>query len=194
MNGLVFIGSLLMTPISAGRPFSAQYERTVVAKDSGKTTSEHGAVLVDREGRARSSVVGEVPIAAIWDPIAKAAWIVDGTSNRVLTDIPWPSPSPKMGGDVNVAAPERQRTPAAPEQLGKRTIEGLECEGSRFHVGLPNGLMLVERWFSPSLGHVVLETTDTPSERVTFRMSAITRTDPNPELFRPRLGRSQSNP
>ena len=194
MSGLVFIGSLLMTPVGPGNPFMAHYERVVLPKGSGSAEKvERGTILVDREGRARTGIdagVDEIEVAAIWDPVEQAAWMVENGSNLILMDIPWPEPG--RDAKAGLAAPPTEgsaagaMTSSRPEPLGNRTIEGLDCEGARIQIDGVQGRLVVERWFSRDLGHVVLETTDSSRERVTFRMSDIKRVDPDAELFRPK--------
>ncbi len=46
--------------------------------------------------------------------------------------------------------------------------------------------IIIERWLSRALGHVLLESRESADQRVTYRMYDIDRTDPGPELFLPR--------
>ncbi len=78
------------------------------------------------------------------------------------------------------------------ESLGKRVIEGVECEGTRTtstiaagEIGNERAIDIVsERWFSPELKTVVLSTHSDPRfGETTFRLTNIERIEPDRSLF-----------
>jgi len=185
-TSVVIMGSLLMTPIVPGKPFVAEYERRV-SRAGHADDLEHGTVAVDGQGRARTAIEmpGSQSVAAIWDPMTKAAWIVD-RSNRVLMDIPWPKSSSTTPALAPLEPIEDGVHAATVHSLGVRTIDGLDCDGTRTSAEAPKGREIIERWISRDLGHVVLETRSNDQEQVTFRMFEIKRGDPDPGMFVPR--------
>src|SRR6266536_3225052 len=168
-GGVVILGSLLMTPVMPGKPFSANYEKRVAAAGAAEEV-ERGTIVVDGRGRARGAIggTGAQAIAAIWDPVQRAAWIVEDSSNRILMNIPWP--------EVPVGAPAIAKEVAMPskaESLGVQMIDGLECDGTRVVTQTPHGVETIERWISRDLGHVLAATRSTDKERLSFRMFVI---------------------
>jgi hypothetical protein len=78
------------------------------------------------------------------------------------------------------------------EQLGKRTIEGLVCDGVRSTMTIPAGAMgneraievVTETWTSPDLQTTVLRTTKDPRHgETTYKLTMIQRVEPLPSLF-----------
>ena len=81
---------------------------------------------------------------------------------------------------------------AVKEQLGKQLIEGVEAEGTRTTVTIPAGEIgndraieiVSERWFSPELQMVVMTRHSDPrSGETIYRLTNITRTEPEKSLF-----------
>ncbi len=80
------------------------------------------------------------------------------------------------------------------ENLGTQTIEGVSAEGHRETVTIPAGEIGNERpieivsetWFSPELHTVVLRKhTDPRAGETVFRLTNITRSEPDASLFQP---------
>ncbi len=78
-------------------------------------------------------------------------------------------------------------------QLGKQTIEGIECEGTRIVETIPAGQIgneqpieiVIERWFSPELQLTVLTKHSDPLHgETTVRMANLLRTEPDQYLFK----------
>jgi hypothetical protein len=85
-----------------------------------------------------------------------------------------------------------QRRPAKTEPLGKRTIEGVEAEGTRSVVTIPAGEMgnerpieiVSERWYSPHLRTVVMSRHSDPRMGETvFRLTNVVQAEPDRSLF-----------
>ncbi len=86
----------------------------------------------------------------------------------------------------------RMKSMPAPVSLGERTIEGLKSAGSRLEFTIPAGefgnelpmTVRSEQWFSPELGVVVSSTHSDPmSGETTYRLTQISRTEPDAQLF-----------
>ncbi|MGH9936348.1 MAG: energy transducer TonB, partial [Blastocatellia bacterium] len=78
------------------------------------------------------------------------------------------------------------------EQLGKQTIEGVECEGTRAVTIMPAGAIGNERpietvnetWYSPELRMMILTKRDDPRfGESTYRVTSISRSEPDAALF-----------
>jgi hypothetical protein len=78
------------------------------------------------------------------------------------------------------------------EQLGSRTIEGVEAQGTRTTVTIPAGQIgndrpidiVSERWFSPELGVTVLSKQSDPrSGETVYKLTQINRSEPLHSLF-----------
>lgn len=78
------------------------------------------------------------------------------------------------------------------ESLGKRVIEGLECEGTRETLTIEAGKIgneraiqtVTERWYSPKLQQDVLrKTTDPRFGEMTFKLTGVTQVEPPRSLF-----------
>jgi len=78
------------------------------------------------------------------------------------------------------------------ESLGKMTIEGVEAEGTRTTMTIPQGEIgnerqieiVSERWYSPELQTVVMSKRNDPmSGDMTYRLTNINRSEPASSLF-----------
>ncbi|HEY6403912.1 MAG TPA: TonB family protein [Blastocatellia bacterium] len=78
------------------------------------------------------------------------------------------------------------------EQLGKRMVEGVECEGTRTVTTIPIGAignerpleMVGETWFSPELKMIILSKRSDPRfGESTYRVTNISRSEPETTLF-----------
>ncbi|HEX8160250.1 MAG TPA: energy transducer TonB [Pyrinomonadaceae bacterium] len=116
----------------------------------------------------------------------------DGLPMKVASDAP-PSPEGqhmrlRVGGD----RPEPPRFPETRESLGRQNVEGVEAEGTRTTVTIPAGAIgndraiqiVSERWYSPELQTVVMTKHSDPRfGETTYRLTNITRTEPDHSLF-----------
>ena len=98
----------------------------------------------------------------------------------LLGNGPPPPPPAPPGDDV------------ATEALGKKSIEGVEAEGTRTVVTIPAGKIgndrpikiVSERWYAPALQIVVLSSHNDPRlGEHTYRLTNITRAEPARSLF-----------
>jgi len=94
---------------------------------------------------------------------------------------------------IAVAAPV-SGTASPGESLGKRMIEGVEADGTRYTSVIPAGQIgnereievVFERWHSAELGvDVLTKRSDPRSGEMTYSLKNIQRTDPLPTLFEP---------
>jgi hypothetical protein len=186
-----------------GAPYSAQFvtESTRTLGDGTRITHKAtGTVYRDGEGRTRReqtlAAIGPVAVEGeprqmvfINDYVARLHYALDAgahTARRLpLLDAP-PAPQgppPEVEGEA-----ESVKT----EALGRRTIEGVEAEGTRTTINIPAGRVgndraleiVSERWYSPELQVVVLSTHRDPfaGDNV-YRLTNITRSEPAPALF-----------
>ena len=121
---------------------------------------------------------------------------------------PMPPPLPGGGQAVmffrkfgeNPLPPPGSAQPApTTEDLGKQTIEGVECQGTRSTVTIAAGAIgndlpiqiVSERWYSPDLQEVVLSTNSDPRVgKTTYRLTNISRNSPALSLFQVPAGYS----
>lgn len=184
-----------------GAPYSAQFvsESTrTLANGTRISRNSNGAVYRDGEGRTRREMTlgavgpivvedGPKQVVFINDWVARAHYVLDLGSRTArklpLRDLPKGAPQPIHEGQDN--------SPKI-EQLGKRTIEGVEAEGERLTVTVPAGRVgndrplefVSERWYSPELQVVVLSIHKDPyvGDNV-YRLTGITRAEPAAALF-----------
>ena len=88
---------------------------------------------------------------------------------------------------------EREEAGRVTESLGRRTFEGVEAEGSRTTVTIPAGevgnerpiKIVLEQWYSPALQVLVMTRRFDPRDgETTYRLTKISRGEPDPSLFR----------
>lgn len=98
---------------------------------------------------------------------------------------------PGMPG-MALRLPRVQGAESKSEQLGKQTIEGVLCEGTRETMTLPAGAMgnerpivvTTERWVSPELGiEIMRKHSDPRSGESTYRVSVVQRGEQPKSLF-----------
>jgi TonB family protein len=104
-------------------------------------------------------------------------------------------PAMPSGVTMRARAPEGEKVPKFPEtqeSLGRQTIEGVQAEGSRTTVRIPAGAIgnerpiqvVSERWYSPELQTLVMTRHSDPRfGETTFRLTNISRTEPDHSLF-----------
>ena len=183
-----------------GAPYSAQFvtESTQTLGDGTRISRKsNGAVYRSAEGRTRRettlaavgpvAVEGEpVQMVFINDPVARQHYALDVT-RRTARKLPLPDRPPAPPGPGPEGADDVKT-----ESLGRRTIEGVEAEGTRTVINIPAGRVgndrpleiVSERWYSPELQVVVLSSHKDPftGENV-YRLTNITRAEPAASLF-----------
>ncbi|HEY6402495.1 MAG TPA: hypothetical protein VI479_13855 [Blastocatellia bacterium] len=127
-----------------------------------------------------------------WDPVAKTRktveWMIEMEKRR-QEKLKTAEKQGKLKEDANIDdAAGRRKT----ESLGKRTIEGVEAEGSRVTITIPAGEIgntlpieiIDETWQSPELQLVVMSKHRDPrSGETIYRLTNISRSEPDRSLF-----------
>lgn len=184
-----------------GAPYSATAtteSSQTLANGTRITRKTTATIYRDSEGRTRREVTLDSigPFTAAGDP-AKLVFINDPVAgvNYVLDQ--------RNRTARKMSAPQRYGSPAPhrpsqsqgkTESLGKHTIEGVEAEGVRSVITIPEGQIgndrpieiVSERWDSPALQTVVLSKHNDPRFGETiYRLTNISRAEPARTLFEP---------
>lgn len=180
-----------------GAPYSATVVTEMIqtlsdgTRITGKTTA---AVYRDSEGRTRHeqtfsaigpfAAAGEAPqLIFINDPVAGVQYVLD-PRNRTARRVPLRRGPPPMA--------QQRLAQARTESLGRQMIEGVEAEGTRSTLTIPEGRIgndrpieiVSERWYSPELQVVVLSRHHDPrlGDHL-YRLTNINRSEPPSSLF-----------
>lgn len=191
-----------------GAPYSGdvtlQNEQT--AKD-GTALSHRVAsrrVFRDSQGRMRTeeplqlgSAMTSLPLLiTIADCSAGVEYTLD-TRNRVAHRFTFPAAGSRPDPRTGVPTPSLPTPTAAPkyqasnENLGTQIIEGVVVEGRRDTLSYPAGTRGYDRpiktvhevWMSKELGTIVMSRSSMPAEDLVFRLTNISRLEPDPVLF-----------
>ncbi len=182
------------------KPFSAEaVTETVQELVDGNRIVRHNLTKQyrDRAGRTRreqtieslgpSNPVTPKQIVFISDPLAKADFILDPIARTVRK---LNRPESLIGGTA--AGTSAESGDVRREALGKRTLEGLECTGTRTTFTVPAGrignerplVTVTETWYSPAIEAVVQSTTSDPRFGETrYYLREVQRSDQLPQLF-----------
>ncbi len=209
---LVGVQDALEAKTVKGAPYQAETITEIVqALADGNRIVQRttGAVFRDREGRTRreSAVGGIGPlmpevnpprVVLIFDPVAGAHYRLD-PAQRVAHRLPprpagWRPPLPPREDATRGPRPRLPEIAPIPvsESLGRKTMEGLEVDGTRETVTIPAGeignekpiYIVNERWYSPDLQVVVRSTRSDPRLGVTsFRLAGVKREEPDRSTF-----------
>jgi hypothetical protein len=168
-----------------------------------KTTA---SIYRDSEGRTRREVTidrvgpfatADEPAQLIFidDPVAGVHYVLDqrGHTARKMAapDGAGPRRRPPSGRTPE-RAPEKEPAESKTESLGKQVIEGVEAEGVRSVITIPEGRIgndrpieiVSERWDSPELQTVVLSKHNDPRFGETvYRLTNINRAEPAQTMF-----------
>lgn len=199
--------SFLSAEMQLGRiikssPFFAQaiIENTQVLANGARIShKDTGTVYRDGEGRLRRDVklnrVGpfaldgeELTMVFINDPVS-GEHIAMNPRDRVANKMKLPPPDDNVR-DMNPKPPNA--VDAKTESLGKKTIEGVEAEGTRTTFTIPVGeigndqplYIISERWYSNDLQVLVMSKHSDPRfGETTYRLININRSEPQRSLF-----------
>lgn len=191
--GIATLG--LMGPVVKGAPYSAQgiTESTQTLGDGTHIThQETYTIYRDGEGRMRRENGDQ---AWISDPVAGATYIVhlkEQTARKMpltqtiaykkMQQMRWKTDGPAVN---EIPGPKT-------ESLGKQEMEGVEVEGTRETMVIPQGQIgndrpiqtVHERWESPELQITILaKHTDPMMGDSTERLTNVQRGEPDPALF-----------
>jgi hypothetical protein len=179
------------------------YIYTHQARDSaGRTRSEMGqGCRLDENGVAQPQLS-----VSVRDPEAKTftSWQVGMNFQKIAhvthqRDTPSNALTPDEIAALRKANESRQpqRSEFKAEDLGTRTIAGVDAKGSRNVRTIPAGregnklplVITTETWMSKEFGFVVLAITDDPRRgRTTYEVEELSRSEPDPSLFAPPAG------
>jgi hypothetical protein len=193
--------------VVTGAPYSATSTiESAQTLSNGVRITHKTTALIYRDGQGRTrremaldsigpfATAGEpAQMIFINDPVAGVRYILDQRSHtaRKMTR----QSSKQKGDGVGEAPPPPPGNAPADvktESLGKQTIEGVEAEGARSVITIPEGRIgndrpieiISERWYSPELQTVVLSKHNDPrfGESV-YRLTNINRAEPAQTLF-----------
>lgn len=193
--------------LADGNRIVRQSKAALFRDGRGRTRREQGVAVLGNlvgGGDARTQV-------QIHDPDAGTMFLLD-SQRRVARRLPAPralveghsaagapimetvemTTSPGAGRQMTVIRRESADA-GRTESLGRKTIEGVDAEGSRSTVVIPTGqigneqpiTILYERWYSPELKVLVMSRQSDPRfGETTYRLTNLVRAEPAPELFR----------
>jgi hypothetical protein len=207
------ISSLLATPV-VGEPYSAvQVHGRVQTLADGSTVSHHGHHFVARDGEGRVHVEVRMAEGQNGEPDTVMVFVMDPVAHTVTTWLSGAPNHPPNDSKVATvfkipSAENRPATsPARPtpsesarpqpivttEDLGTKQIQGLEVVGKRTTTIVPVGrsgnsapiTKTYEIWTSADLQLVVKQEWNDPrSGKRTVALEKLSRTAPDPALFR----------
>lgn len=187
-----------------GSPLTAMFVtiRETTLSDGNRIHNEtQSKVYRDADGRVRremgvdlaTPMAGPVKhnLVVITDPVAGTRYVMN-PDNKTARQMPMRNP-----GQAGKDHQGHQRAMGEPgdvskEQLGTKTVDGVQAEGVRVTRTIPAGTMgnekaitvVTERWYSPDLQMVVLTShTDPMMGTVTTKLVNATQGAPDPSLF-----------
>jgi hypothetical protein len=197
--------------VVTGAPYSATATTESVqtllngARITRKTTM---LIYRDSQGRTRREmtlgVVGPFAVTGepaqlifINDPVAGVRYALDQRDQTARKIARPPQKEDRLAPrplrqDNHETAPEKTPSEVKTELLGKQIIEGVEAEGARSVITIPEGAIgndrpieiISERWYSPDLQTVVLSKHNDPRFGETvYRLTNINRSEPAQTLF-----------
>ncbi|HUI83965.1 MAG TPA: hypothetical protein VL240_07070 [Candidatus Binatia bacterium] len=191
--------------VVTGAPMTAVLTTTRdTALADGNTIHTEGQTTVyrDSEGRVRREVQFELATPAtgatkrtmvvITDPVSGYRYMLNA-QNKVAHQMPLRPPKP-AGSAGRMHEPEWKSggSNVTTEQLGAKTILGLQAQGTRVTRTIPAGqignakpiLVVTERWESTDLQIPLSMThTDPMMGTVTAKVTSVNRAEPDPSLF-----------
>jgi hypothetical protein len=177
--------------IDYGARMSAEKKALEAKIEAMKKSGDPQAAADAAKIEARKAGAGDPQSAAIAEKIAleKAAAAAGGEFRFEMKVPPGVIAGNGPGGfAVMKKDPKNTRT----ESLGKQTVEGVECEGTRMITTIPAGEIgnelpievVFERWYSPELQTVVMSKQSDPRfGENTYRLTNINRSEPPHSLF-----------
>jgi hypothetical protein len=204
-----------------GAPYSAQAvtERVQNLADGNRIVHQSTASIY-RDGEGRTRREQQFGALGLWvaekdapqtifihDPVAGTSYILD-PKNQIAHKLLSREPRLKMAHRsqdhmFEIKAPgfgmihelkgvNRNDADQKPESLGKQVIEGVEAEGTRTTITVPEGeignerpiQIISEKWYSPELQiHVLTKDSDPRFGETTYRVINISRQEPDASLF-----------
>jgi hypothetical protein len=190
------ISSLFAAPV-VGQPYSAvQVHSTTQTLADGSTVSHHGHHVVARDAEGRVHVEVRLANGHNGQPDEVMVFVMDPVAHTLTTWLSGAPNQPKVASVFKITAPENQgatRPTSRPdpseasrpqpiittEDLGTQVMQGLEASGKRTTTIVPVGrtsadlrLVVKQEWNDPRSG------------KGTVVLEKLSRTDPDPALFR----------
>jgi hypothetical protein len=204
------VSSLLAAPV-VGQPYSAvQVHGTTRTLADGSTVSHHGHHIVARDAEGRVHVEMRMANGRNGEPDQVMVFVMDPVAHTLTTWLSNVPNQPKVASLIKLPAPGRDSPPAPAEKnpsedhrpqpiittedLGPKTIQGLETTGKRTTTIVPVGrsgnsapiTKTYEVWTSADMGLVVKQVWNDPrSGERTVELKDLSRVAPDPALFRP---------
>jgi hypothetical protein len=193
-----------------GSPYSAQavtqhsqtladgnrIQRTInssIARDSqGRTRQEQTVAAIGAlasSGEARKSIVIHDPVAGTMATLEANSHTAHVNQQRTFT---FSTNSTQTGSATAPRMRRLDQTNSKVEDLGTQVMEGLSVQGKRVTHTIPAGQMgnelpiqtVTETWFSQDLQAVVMsKTIDPRNGESTYKLTNISRAEPDPALF-----------
>jgi hypothetical protein len=182
------------------KPFAAEaFTETVQVLLDGNRIVRRNLTKQYRDGSGRtrreqtiealgpSSPISARQIVFISDPVAKVDYILDPAAKTLRKF----SRSETATAGTTGSGPT-ESTEVRKEDLGKRSIEGMECTGTRITATIPAGrigndralVTVTETWYSPVIEAVVQSTTTDPRfGETTYHLRGVQRGEQPPQLF-----------
>ncbi len=166
---------------SAEPPSIAEYKKRL-------TKEQAEAVLAESWLKRSKSGTWEWSKSETWERSKSETW----ETNKSAGERAGPRASERAGGRTGGGG-EHEAAGRVTESLGRRTFEGVEAEGSRTTVTIPAGevgnelpiKIVLEQWYSPALQVLVMTRRFDPRDgETTYRLTKISRSEPDPSLFR----------
>jgi hypothetical protein len=207
------VSSLLAAPV-VGQPYSAvQVHGTTRTLADGSTVSHHGHHIVARDAEGRMHVEMRMAKGQNGEPDQVLVFVMDPVAHTFTTWLSNVPNQPKVASLIKLPASGRDAPPVAAEKtpaedhrpqpiittedLGTKTIQGLETTGKRTTTIVPVGrsgnsapiTKTYEVWTSADMGLGVKQVWNDPryGER-TVELKDLSRVAPDPALFRPPAG------
>ena len=207
------VSSLLAAPV-VGQPYSAvQVHGTTRTLADGSTVSHHGHHVVARDAEGRVHVEMRMANGRNGEPDQVMVFVMDPVAHTLTTWLSNVPNQPKVASLIKMPAPGKDASPAPAEKnpaedhrpqpiittedLGAKTIQGLETTGKRTTTIVPVGrsgnsapiTKTYEVWTSADMGLVVKQVwTDPRYGERTVELKDLTRGAPDAALFRPPAG------
>jgi hypothetical protein len=207
------LSSILAAPV-VGQPYSAvQVHGTTRTLADGSTISHHGHHVVARDAEGRVHVEMRLSNGRNGEPDQVMAFVMDPVAHTLTTWLSNVPNQPKIASLIKMPSAGRDASPVPAEKnpgedrrpqpiittedLGTKTIQGLETTGKRTTTIVPVGrsgnsapiTKTYEVWTSADLGLVVRQIWNDPrSGERTVELKDLSRANPDPALFRPPAG------
>jgi hypothetical protein len=179
--------------IDYGARMNAEKKMIEAKIDAMKRSGDPQAAADAAKLEARKAGSGDTQSAAVAEKIAIEKAAVAGVRDFQFEMKVPPGLPPQIisnGGGAFVMKKDPKNTKT--ESLGKQTIEGVECEGTRMVTTIPAGEIgnelpievVFEKWYSPELQVVVMTKNSDPRfGENTYRLTNINRSEPPHSLF-----------